>query len=338
MQYRALGRTGVQVSPFCLGAMLFGGSTPEDEAITLVDTALAAGINFIDTANVYVRGRSEEVLGKALARDGKRAGVVLATKAHGRMRDGDPNARGNHRRHLIEQCHESLRRLNTDYIDLYYLHRPQADVPIDETLRALDDLIRQGKILYIGCSTFATWATMEALWTSDKHHLNRFIAEQPPYHLLERGPELELFPMAQTYGMAIMPWSPLAGGLLTGKYQRDNNPTDARLRQGSGPWTDKHFEPQVLEVVAALGAFAKEKGCTLTQLALAWNSAQPAVTSPILGARTLVQLEEQLGALNVTLSAEDMARIDQIAPPHNQLVPYFRMDSYTDFRPHLHRL
>src|SRR5215813_12289081 len=228
MQYRQLGRTGVQVSPLCLGAMLFGGKTPEAEAYTIVDRALDAGINFLDTANVYERGRSEEVVGAALKRNGKRSKIVLATKVFGRMNDDDPNAAGIHRRIIREQCEASLRRLQTDYIDLYYVHRQMQNVPIDETLRALDDLVRAGKVVYIGCSTFPAWSVVESLWVSKEYGLNRFVCEQPPYHLMDRVIENELIPMAQTYGLALMPWSPLAGGLLTGKY-REGIPSDARI-------------------------------------------------------------------------------------------------------------
>lgn len=336
MNYRPLGRTGIQVSQLCLGTMLYGSRTPEAEAIDQVDAALEAGINFLDTANVYGRGRSEEIVGKALARDGKRQRVILATKVNVRMHDHDPNAWGNHRRHIMEQCHESLRRLQTDYIDLYYLHRPQADVAIDETLRALDDLIHQGKIHYVACSTFAAWAVVEALWASDRLHLHRFVAEQPPYHLLERTIENELLPMAETYDLAIMPWSPLAGGLLTGRYTRQSIPTEGRLKPGN-EWNDRHFKPEVFDAVEVLQAIAVSKGCSLTQFAIAWLMAQPNVTSPIIGAGNQAQLDELLGSLNVHITDEDRQQVDAICPPGQAIVPYYRVDSYTDFRPHPYR-
>ncbi|WP_437528744.1 aldo/keto reductase [Sorangium sp. So ce726] len=336
MKTRTLGRTGVQVSALCLGSMEFGGKAPEDEALRVVDRALDAGINFIDTANVYGRGLSEEIVGRALGRDGKRQRVVLATKVNVRMRDGDPNAAGNSRRHIMEQAHASLRRLNTDTIDLYYIHRPQSDVPIDETLRALDDLVHQGKVQYIACSTFAAWSVLEALWASDRLRLNRFVAEQPPYHLLERSVERELIPMAQTYDLGIMPWSPLAGGLLTGKYTRDSALDGARLQPGN-PWGDKHFTPAAFEALDGLAALAKEKGCSMTQLALAWLLHRPGVTSPVLGPRNVQQLEEQLGAVDVTLTPDDLARIDRISPPGTATVPYYFTDKFADFRPHPHR-
>jgi aryl-alcohol dehydrogenase-like predicted oxidoreductase len=334
MEYRQLGRTGVQVSKFCLGTMIYGSKVSEEDALRQVDCALDMGINFIDSANVY--GRSEEFLGKALSKNGKRDRVVLATKVNVRVRRDDPNAFGNHRRHIIEQVNESLRLLQTDYIDLYYIHRPQANVPIDETLRALDDLIHQGKVLYIGCSSFPAWATVEALWASDKHRLNRFVAEQPPYHLFERVIEREILPMAETYDLAIMPWSPLANGFLTGKYKRDDIPADARLQKGNA-WHDKHYTEEAFDRLDQLRELADEKGCSLAQLAIAWVTGQPHVTSTILGASTLDQLTEQFGALDVTLTDEDRARIDEIAPPGNSIIPYYYPDTHNDFRAHPHR-
>ena len=231
MEYRSLGRTGTKVSTLCLGCLMFGGRTNETDSMDIIDRAIDGGINFFDTANMYVRGRSEEMVGKAFKRNGKRPRIVLATKVHFRMDDEDPNAQGNSRRHIIEQCEASLRRLQTDYIDLYQIHRPCSDIPIDETLRALDDLIRAGKVRYIGSSTFAAWQVVESLWASKELGLNRFICEQPPYHLLDRSIERELVPMAQTYGTALIPWSPMAGGFLTGKYRRgEARPADARYQ------------------------------------------------------------------------------------------------------------
>lgn len=329
MEYRNLGRTGVKVSPLCLGCMLFGGRTAEAEAIRIIDRALDAGINFIDTANVYNRGRSEEVVGKALKQNGKRDRVVLATKVHGRMADDDPNAWGNSRRHIIQQCEASLRRLQTDYIDLYQIHRPSSDVPIDETLRALDDLIRAGKVRYIGTSTFAAWQVVESLWVSKELGLNRFVTEQPPYHLLDRSIERELIPMARTYGLGIIPWSPLAGGFLTGKYDRDRQPPEGS-RYEQHPARDNMFSDQAFAVLAVVKELAAAKGCTPSQLALAWVVQQPGVTSPIIGPRTLEQLEDNLGALQVTITDEDRARLDKVAPPGHAIVPYYQ----ADFGPH----
>jgi aryl-alcohol dehydrogenase-like predicted oxidoreductase len=330
MQYRQLGRTGIQVSPLCLGSMLFGGKTPESAARTMIDYALDAGINLIDTANVYERGRSEEVIGTALKHNRQRSKVVLSTKVFGRMADDDPNAAGLHRRHIREQCEASLRRLQTDYIDVYYIHRPMHTIPIDETLRALDDLMHAGKILSIGCSTFPAWSVVESLWVAKEYGLNRFNCEQPPYHLLDRSIENELIPMAQTYGLGLLAWSPLAGGLLTGKYQ-NSVPEMGRIQPGN-VWADRHFKPAAREAVTALGWLAQEKGCTLSQLALAWCMAKPGITSAILGVRTLEQLEDQLGALDISLTGEDQQRIDEICAPGKTLVSYYYEDSSADFR------
>jgi aryl-alcohol dehydrogenase-like predicted oxidoreductase len=341
MQYRSLGRTGVPVSMLCLGCMNFGGPTPEVDSIKMIDHALERGINFIDTANVYSRGVSEEIVGRALARDGKRAHVVLATKVHGRMDDADMLAAGNNRRHIIEQCEASLRRLQTDHIDLYQIHRPESEVPIDETLRALDDLIRAGKVRYIGTSTFPAWQIIESLWVAKELGLNRFVCEQPPYHLLDRGIERELVPLAQTYGLAIIPWSPLARGFLSGKYRRGEEiPGDSRVsRDMQGPFkerTQKHFSDLAFAVLDTLSALAQEKHCTVGQVALSWCANQPGITSPIIGPRTLEHLDDNLGALEVTLTADDRARLDAVSEPEQAIVPYYT-GRLIDFKPPQYR-
>ena len=327
MEHRQLGRTGVQVSVLCLGCMMFGGKTGPEESYAIIDHALEAGINFLDTANVYSRGRSEEVTGAALKRNGKRQQVVLATKVHGTMDDDDPNAQGNSRRHIIEQCDASLRRLQTDYIDLYQIHRPRPEIAIDETLRALDDLVRAGKVRYIGTSTFAAWQLVESLWASKELGLNRFVCEQPPYNLLDRRIERELLPMAQTYGLGVIPWSPIAGGLLSGKYNRDDpSPADARYSNVAGnPIMERRVKEKerIFEVVEQLRPIAEAKGCTLAQLAVAWCAQQPGVTSPIIGPRTMEQLEDNLGALAVAIGDDDRARLDAIVPPGRMVAPFY---------------
>jgi aryl-alcohol dehydrogenase-like predicted oxidoreductase len=333
MEYRSLGRTGVKVSPLCLGCMMFGAKTELDDSCRIIDRALDAGINFLDTSNSYSRGRSEEFVGTALKRNGKRHRVVLATKVRSQMADDDPNMVGNHRRHILDQCDASLRRLQTDYIDLYQIHRPQSDVPIDETLRALDDLVRAGKVRYIGTSTFAAWQLVESLWVAKEYGLNRFVCEQPPYNLLDRRIERELIPMARTYGFGIIPWSPLGGGLLTGKYQRDVPATEGRYANKAATWLQHRLTPRMYEVVAGLQPLAAGKNCTLGQLALAWCVQQPGVTSPIIGPRTLEQFEEYLGALAIQLTDDDRRQIDQIAPPGAMAAPFY--DS--DFGPHTYR-
>ena len=266
MEYRPLGRTGVKVSELCLGCMTFGNTTEPEDSYAIVDRAIDAGINFLDTANVYSRGRSEEVTGEALKRNGKRSRIVLATKVHGRMADDDPNAAGTSRRHIIEQCEASLERLQTDYIDLYQIHRPRSDTPIDEILRALDDLIQSGKVRYIGSSTFGAWQLVESLWVAKELGLNRFICEQPPYNILDRRIERELLPMAATYGIATIPWSPLGGGLLTGKYRTENMPEEGRyLDTDSKPW-QMRLTQGAFEAVDKLDPIVAEKGCTICLL------------------------------------------------------------------------
>ncbi len=336
MEYRSLGRTGVKVSSLCLGCMMFGGRAGPEESMRIIDRALDAGINFLDTANVYSRGRSEEIVGEALRRTGRRHQVILATKVHGVMDDADPNARGNSRRHIIAQCEASLRRLQTDYIDLYQIHRPQPEIPIDETLRALDDLVRAGKVRYIGTSTFAAWQIVEALWVSERYGLNRFVCEQPPYNLLDRRIERELLPMARTFGIAVIPWSPLAGGLLTGKYRRGMEPPeDSRFASyQSNPRYRRRMNERIWDVIEGLEPIAADKGVTLSQLALAWCMAQPGVTSPIIGPRTLEQLEDNLKALEVRITDEDRARIDAVIPPGQMVSPFYE----AEFGPHPYRV
>ncbi|MDQ5851619.1 MAG: aldo/keto reductase [Chloroflexota bacterium] len=336
MDYRPLGRTGVKVSNLCLGCMMFGGKTGEQDSFAIIDRAIDAGINFLDTANVYSRGRSEEVTGAALKRNGKRQRIVLATKVHGKMADDDPNMEGNSRRHIIEQCEASLRRLQTDYIDLYQIHRPDSTIPIDETLRALDDLIRDGKVRYIGTSTYAAWQVVESLGVSKELGLNRFICEQPPYNLLDRRIERELLPMARTYGIGTIPWSPLAGGLLTGKYTR-NQPPPAESRFGdleNAPHLQRRWQERLFDVTEGLAPLAEAKGCSMSQLALAWCMQQPGVTSQIIGPRTMDQLEDNLGALAVTIDDNDRTTIDALVPPGTMVSPFYE----ADFGPHTHRI
>ena len=335
MEYRNFGRTGMKVSPLCLGCWNFGERTPPQDSYAIVDRALDAGLNFLDTANVYGRGSSEEITGEALKRNGSRSRVVLATKFHGRMDDDDPNAAGSSRRHIIEQCEASLRRLQTDYIDIYQIHRPRPEVAIDETLRALDDLVRAGKVRYLGSSTFAAWQVVESLWVAKELGLNRFVSEQPPYHILDRRIERELVPMALTYGIGLIPWSPLAGGLLTGKYTRGlPAPEGARYaRPEDEPRQSRRLNDSVYDVNEGLLPLAEAKGCTLSQLALAWCAQQPGITSPILGPRTMEQLEDNLGALQVTVTAEDRQRVDELVPPGRMVSPFYE----AEFGPSLHR-
>ncbi len=343
MEYRNFGRTGVKVSQLCLGCMNFGGRQKEEESIRIIHQALDMGINYLDTANVYGheplqfevgRGRSEQLVGKALS-NGKRTRVFLATKVHYAM-GSDPNAQGNSRRHILEQCEASLRRLDTDYIDLYQLHGSDNDIPIDESLRALDDLIRAGKVRYIGTSGFAAWELMEALWVADRHDLNRFISEQAPYNLLDRRIERELIPMLQTYDVALIPWAPAAGGFFSEAYKQDRvAPEGSRYEAFWRGFYRESFEhrKQVFDVQETVLAMARERNVSGYAFALAWCMSRTGVTSPIIGPRTSEQLVDSLTALQITLHEEEIKRLDQVAPPESVTVPYLDYKGKHLFRP-----
>ncbi|HCK64984.1 MAG TPA: aldo/keto reductase [Anaerolineae bacterium] len=342
MNYINFGRTGVKVSQLCLGCMNFGGRQNESESIRIIHQALDAGINYLDTANVYGheplefeigRGRSEQIIGKALKE--KRENIFLATKVHYEM-GSDVNAQGNSRRHIIEQCEASLKRLDTDYIDLYQLHGTSNDIPIDESLRALDDLIRAGKVRYIGTSGFAAWELIEALWVSDKNNLNRFVSEQAPYNLLDRRIERELIPALQTYDMALVPWAPSAGGFFSEKYkQSDKAPEGSRYEAFWRGFYRESFNQKenVFNVQKVVLEIAKEKNVSGYALALAWCLNQTGVTSPIIGPRTSEQLTDSLTALQINLTEEDNNRLNQVAPPESVTVPYIDYKGKHLFRP-----
>ena len=322
MEMRPLGSTGVQVSALCLGAMMFGewGNTDHDDSVRIIHAALDAGINFIDTADVYSRGESEEIVAKALK--GRRDNVVLATKVHGGMGD-DPNQRGNSRRWIIQEVENSLRRLGTDWIDLYQIHRPQPDTHIDETLGALTDLIRQGKVRYIGSSTYPPSQIVEAQWVAQKRGRERFVCEQPPYSLLVRGIEADVLPTCQRYGMGVIPWSPLAGGWLTGRWRKGQDaPDSSRARRLPHRYDlSLPFNQRKLDAVEQYALLAEETGISLIHMAIAFVLRHPGVTSPIIGPRTMEQIESQLGATEVELSDDVLDRIDEIVPPGFNINP-----------------
>ncbi|MBI1257175.1 MAG: aldo/keto reductase [Chloroflexi bacterium] len=331
MEYRPLGRTGVMVSSLCLGAMNFGGVTPAEEGIAIINRGLDAGINFIDTANVYNAGASERVVGQALRENGQRDNIVLATKVFSTVGEGQ-NDRGASRYHIIKACEDSLRRLQTDRIDLYQLHRPSAIIPQDETLRAFDDLVTAGKVLYIGASTHPAWKVMEALAISDQHHLVRYISEQPPYNLLDRRIENELVPLAQKYGLALLPWSPLAGGILAGRYDRkDEYPDGSRATRMGTTFQDRITE-RGLEVAEKVGEMARERNLSTAQLALLWCKDQPGITSPILGPRTMAHFEDALGIADMTLADEDRALFDDLVHPGNASADFFNSNDWMKAR------
>ncbi|WP_457205193.1 aldo/keto reductase [Nocardioides sp. P5_C9_2] len=322
MTHRNLGRTGVQVSPLTLGAMMFGawGNPDHDESIRIIHRALDAGINVIDTADVYARGESEEIVGKALK--GRRDEVVLATKFHGSMSDEDPNSSGNSRRWIVRAVEDSLRRLQTDHIDLYQVHRPRPEIDIDDTLGALSDLVHAGKIRYIGTSTFLPSQVVEAQWVARDRHRERPVTEQPPYSILAREVERDLLPTAERHGLGILPWSPLAGGWLSGRYRRGEDAPVVSSRAARQPARHDPTSPEnraKLEAVHDLQDLADQAGVSLIHLALAFVLKHPAVSSAIIGPRTLEQLESQLGADKVDLSDDVLDRIDEIVPPGTTL-------------------
>ena len=322
MEYRTLGRTGVQVSPLCLGAMMFGawGNPDHDDSIRIIHRALDAGINFIDTADVYSRGESEEIVANALS-DGRRDDVFLATKFHGAMGDG-ANQKGNSRLWIMRAVEDSLRRLNTDHIDLYQVHRPEEDTDVEETLSALTDLVRAGKVRYIGSSTFPASQIVEAQWEAHGQYA-RFVCEQPPYSMLVRAIEADVLPTIERHNMGAIVWSPLAGGWLSGRYRKGAElPQSTRAERL--PWRYDMSLPgnqRKLEAADALGKLADEAGIPLVQLAIAWTINHPAVTSAIIGPRTLEHLESQLPAGDLALDDELLDRIDEIVPPGVNLNP-----------------
>lgn len=311
MQYRPLGRTGIKVSPYCLGAMMFGagGNPDHGDCSRIIHKALDFGINFIDTADRYSAGESEEIVGKALK--GRRDKIVLATKVYGPMGD-DPNQQGTSRRWIMQEVDNSLRRLQTDCIDLYQIHRPAPDTDIEETLSALTDLMRAGKVRAIGSSTFPVSEIVEAQWVAERRGLARFRTEQPPYSILDRGIERDMLPTCARYGMGVLVWSPLSKGMLTGRY-RKGQPLPDSIRAKYMP--RQMSDERSLDAVEQLIPLAEAAGLSLTHMALAFVMAHPGVTSAILGPRTIPQLDDLLAGAEVRLSDDVLDRIDRIVPP-----------------------
>jgi aryl-alcohol dehydrogenase-like predicted oxidoreductase len=322
MELRPLGRTGVKVSPLCLGAMMFGawGNPDHDDGVRIIHRALDAGINFVDTADVYSQGESEEIVGKALR--GRRDSVILATKVHGSMGQ-DPNEFGNSRRWIVREVENSLRRLGTDWIDLYQIHRPELETDIDETLGALSDLVRAGKVRYIGTSTFPVSLLVEAQWVSEKRNFERFACEQPPYSILARGIEADVLPTCRRYGIGVIAWSPLAGGWLSGRYRKGSEVPATRRAQIVPARYDMSLpaNQRKLRLAEELAQLAEEAGISLIHLAIAFVIRHPAVTAAIIGPRTMEHLESQLGAVDVHLSDDVLDRIDEIVAPGANVNP-----------------
>jgi aryl-alcohol dehydrogenase-like predicted oxidoreductase len=312
MTYRILGRTGVKVSPICLGTMNFGKRTDAAEAGKILDAYVEAGGNFIDTANVYNAGASESIIGDWLAKTGRRDRVVLSTKVHGRRSDHINDA-GNHRWHIVREVEQSLKRLKTDRIDLYHIHRPDPDTPIDQTLRALDDLVRQGKVLYAASSTFPAWELAEAHFVAERMHTVRFDVEQPPFNIIDRRIENEVLPFCRRYNVATIVWAPLARGRLAGTYTRGGR----KFPEGS--WYEstgkKDFPPAQWPLMEAVDKLADEHGVTSSRFSIAWCLHIPGVTCAIIGPRTVEQARDNLQAADLKLSAETMVRVDKLNPP-----------------------
>ena len=322
MQLKRLGRTGLKVTEICMGTMTFGNQAPEETAHAILDRALEAGVNFIDTADIYpipgavkTAGRTEEVIGRWLK--GKRHSVVLATKCGARVGPG-PNDEGSSRQHILDAIDASLRRLQTDYVDLYQIHWPDTQTPLEETVLALHDLVRWGKVRYVGCSNFEGWRLCKALWISDRLALSRFESVQPQYNLLSRGIERELLPLCAEESVGVMTYSPLAGGLLSGKYSREQPPPEGTrfaLDRPTGPlYRERYWHDRLFDAVERAQELAQSCGVTSVQLAIAWLLQQP-LTSVILGATRLEHLEEALKGLDVKLDAATIEALDALAPP-----------------------
>jgi 1-deoxyxylulose-5-phosphate synthase len=327
MEYRLLGRTGVRVSPLCLGTANFAEPTPEDEARRIVDAALEAGVNLIDTADSYAGGEAERVLGNALRANGRRDAVLLATKMHYPTGPG-PNDRDNSYLNVIRACEASLRRLRVDTIDLYQIHRPSEIVPVEETLRALDLLVRQGMVRYVGCSTYPAWRVMEALMVSELRGYARFVSEQPPYNLLDRRIENELVPLCLAHGLALFPWSPMAMGILAGRYDdAQRPPSDSRAALRGGIYAERVTERGV-EVGRRFGELAADLGYSGAQLAVLWAMHQPGVTAPLVGPRTLRQLEHLLPLLDAALSDDARRGCDELVPPGTAVADFHNSASW----------
>jgi len=338
MQYRSLGRTGVMISPIGLGSDNFGDATSAKDAEDIINQSLDAGINLIDTGDVYCEGESERIIGKTIKDNGKRDQVIIATKVdHGRRRIGvsldqfkpeyGPNDHGHSRLNIMRACEASLKRLNTDYIDIYQLHRHSPNIPIDETLRALDDLITQGKIRYIGSSTHPAWAVMEAIMVSESMNFVRLSTEQPPYNLLDRRIENELIPLAQKYGIGLITWGPLAMGILAGRYtDLSKYPKTSRAARRGGFYA-KRISRRGIEIGQKFNKISENIGIPAAQLALLWCKDQPGITAPLIGVRTKTHLEVLLPVLDMTLDNDTRKACDELVPP-GSFVADFHNTSY----------
>lgn len=313
MRYRRMGRSGLMISELVLGTMNFGHQTDRKESLNIIDAAIDSGINIIDCADVYAGGESERVLGEALRRDGKRKSILLTTKVFLRTGQG-PNDAGNSKHHILEACENSLKRLRTDYIDIYFLHRTDFNLPQEETLAALDLLVQQGKVRYIGCSTHPPWRVVEAMWLADKHRLPKFVCEQPPYNLLDRRVETEVVPMCREYDLGLICWSPLAQGILAGRYQTAGHFPDGSRATEKTIFAER-ITPAGIQAANRLNTLAQRKGCSLPQLAIGWILHQPGITGTIIGPRTMQHFQELLPACEIQMEESDLELCDAVVPP-----------------------
>lgn len=320
MDYRLLGRTGVRIAPLALGTDNILNPTPEDEAMRMIDVAIDAGINLIDTSNSYMAGEAERVIGQALKASGKRDRVVLATKAHYPTGPG-PNERGNSRLHLIAACEASLKRLQVDHIDLYQLHRPSPEIPVDETLSALNDLVRHGKVRYVGTSTHPAWMVMEAVMVGELKGYARPVSDQPPYNLLGRRIENELVPLAERHGLGLLCWSPMAMGILAGRYAQGERAEGSRAALRGGIYAER-VGARGIETGNRFVALARDHGLDPARAALAWVKSQPGITAPIMGPKSVAQLAHLLPVLEMSLSGEFLAACDALVPPGSAVADF----------------
>ena len=331
MEYRLLGRTGVKISPLCLGTSNFADPTPEEECIAIIHRAIEAGINLIDTGDSYADGECERIIGKALSEGRMREKVLVATKVHYPMGPG-PNDWGNSRLHVLKACEDSLRRLNTDYIDIYQIHRPAPDMAVEETLGALTDLVRQGKIRYAGCSTHPAWQVMEALMVSEKYGYTRYILEQPPYNLLDRRIENELVPLCKAHGLGILAWTPMAMGVLLGRYSSaEDYPADSRAALRGGIYAERVTEKGIA-VGSRFVQLAEENGISPAQLSILWVKDQDGITAPLIGPRTVQQLEELIPVADMSLDKKIRQACDELVPPGSAVANFFNSADWMKMR------
>jgi len=326
MEYRRLGRSGLKTSSLVLGTMNFGNPTSKEESIHIINRAIETGINLFDCADVYAGGESEKILGEAFHQNGKRKDVFVTSKVYMKKGPG-PNDQGNTKHHILNSCENSLRRLKTDYIDIYFLHRTDFGVPQEESLEALDLLVRQGKVRYIASSTHPAWRVVEALWISDRHHYPKFICEQPPYNLLDRRIENAMIPMCRAYDLGLITWSPLAQGVLACRYKDPK-----KLPKGSRATRKSVYAERItqkgIEVSFKLAQRATEKGCSVAQLAVAWVLSQPGITSAIIGPKTLKQFEELLPSMDIELDESDFKFCDALVPPGTYVSNHFNTSNW----------